>query len=236
MLQETQKINMQFKKPKRISEFSAFFLNSFTSIVILILALKKNLSPLFFGFFILLHILIIYLTKLSEFSPIPVLHYLRPFQGILIILPFISAFGYYFTYLIGGMSDLSQIKAQYCTLFSYLMGFWSILASFSLIGVYFAIMTIVRWFPYFVNIAPTFETPFILYILSIFFALIGLGGWITFNHAIFISLWEKQDFGEQKAKFKQLAYIFLGFSLVFSISGVYLEQMLWEIAINIPLV
>ncbi|RLI64902.1 MAG: hypothetical protein DRO88_06095, partial [Promethearchaeia archaeon] len=168
------------KKRKFIPEMLGLIMAAFSLGLIGFLSWYSLLTP--FGLFgiLLIHTGVILYTKYSEFDPPPILHFFRPFQGLLLISPLLLGLAYFFTFFTQGDNLESSIKfAQFSTQITLLMLIWAFLSTYSIIGVYFSLMTISRWFPFLVQLSGQFDTPLILYFDSIFVALMGLGCWFT---------------------------------------------------------
>ncbi len=215
-------------KHKILPEEVSIFLNMLVSGWIIYLAISDLLNSWHLIVLLLIHVIILYITQYHEFSPSVTLHFLRPLQGILIIAPFLSAVTFFFTIIGGNFTPEVFLRANKCVLIIYAMLIWVLFASLSLIGIYFSIFVIVRWFPYLVQIAPSFNTPFILYIMSVLIALIGIGCWITIVHALYTTIAQKQDFGDQSKHFRQMGLIFLLITVITSIGFFFAEKLLWN--------
>ncbi|MCF2139834.1 MAG: hypothetical protein K9W44_07260 [Candidatus Lokiarchaeota archaeon] len=236
---QTLKLPSSLNKKKKKSHYIPENLGLITTIgisgIILLLAFKDRLSPLGFAGILLFHLLIVIYTKYSEFNPPPILHFLRSYQGLIIMAPFLSGFSYYFTYFSGGFSPNAQNLAQFCVISTYFMLIWAAFAAISFIGFYFAILSIYRWFPFFVQLSVTFNSPLIIYIISVLIGLMGVGCWITFGHALFSTIFQTQDFKGKSREFKKLGWIFLFTALVCSIIFVLIEPTIWQWVQNIEI-
>ncbi|MHA1612210.1 MAG: hypothetical protein ACTSVZ_10950 [Promethearchaeota archaeon] len=220
--------NSIMKKHKILREEASIFLNMLISVLIIYLALLDQLNPWQLGAILIIHIGIIYITYYDEFSPPVILHFLRPLQGILIIAPFLSATTFFFTIIGGNFTAETFMRARMSVLIIYLMLIWTMFAAVSVIGIYFSIFVIVRWFPYLVRIAPSFGTPFILYIMSVLIAFIGVGCWMTLSHALYTTIGQKQDFGDRSKEFQKMGIIFLIITAITSFGLIFAEILLWN--------
>ncbi|MHA1674546.1 MAG: hypothetical protein ACTSYI_13085 [Promethearchaeota archaeon] len=216
------------EKHKILPEEFSIFLNMLVSGWIIYLALLDHLNSWLLIVLLLIHVIVLYITKYHEFSPSVILHFLRPLQGILIIAPFLSVITFFFTVIGGNFTPEVFLLANKCVLIVYLMLIWTLFAAISLIGIYFSIFVIVRWFPYLVQIAASFNTPFILYIMSVLIALIGIGCWITIVHALYTTIAQKQDYGDQSKQYRQIGFIFLLITVITSIGFFFAEKLLWN--------
>lgn len=222
------------KKGKIIPETLSVIFMAIFSGWIAILGFFDVLSPLALLGILLAHTIVIAFSRFSEFDPQPIVHFMRPLQGIFLIFPYLVGFTYYFSLLtLGGNNETSLQYAIFTVKVSSLMFIWAVFSAYSVIGIYFAGFTIYRWFPWLIQLSGAFNTPLILYFQSIFVALVGIGSWFTHSYSIYTVLLQKQDFGEKQRLFRRTGWIILMFSIICSILFLMLEPIVWKNTTNI---
>ncbi len=232
-------VNSAIGKPpikKILPEWLNFLLLLVVGAVTYSLSSLDQLTPLLMVVLFILHFGFCSMTRFTEHEVRPLLHYNRGVQGITILSMLLVSLGYLITFLIdnGSGSYLDAVnRANLCVEYTYLIIIWGFFASISVIGIYFAVLIVVRWFPYLVSMVHQIEPPFILYINVILISLIALGVWITYGIFLFKSILKRENYGPNTEKIFRVAKIHLFFSILFSPLLILFENKIWVYLVNI---
>ncbi len=229
----TNKKKHEFLKSSIREELSLIFL-TVLAIITYILAKNHKLTPILMILCITCHFFICSLTNFQEDEAPSYLHFNRSIEGIILISMVVTGFSYFFTYIFDGGLDIeSSIKrAELCTQLSYYMLLWPLLAGISLIGLYFVITSISRWFPFIVQEVQNLETPFILYIEVIIIGLLALGTWLTYTILIYNALFKKEEYGKMNEIYAKASKNYLIFHFFMGIIFILFESNIFEILIE----
>lgn len=227
---------LQTKKIPRIREEISILLLVGLGITAFVLSMFHYLIPIYMFLILGAHTLIIKVTDFNEKNPHPFLHFNRNFEGTIILSLFLAAFSYFFSYIIYGFNSYAVFIAELCVFYFYLMLLYVILAGITILGIYFAVQSIVLWFPYFIRIDGTtikngaqsiqINLPIILYIDVVLISLMCLGTWFTFTKFIHNSISGKESYGRQTQTYMKTAKLFVIITTILGGFIVYLDLRL----------
>jgi len=111
-------------------------------------------------------------------------------------------------------------RATFCVSITYIVWLWAVISSLSILGGYFAVMSIVVWFPYLSSIDAQISTPLILYFSVIFTALFACAAWITCFIFYFGDLSKREHYGPKTDQYRKVAMVTISFSFAIGIIAI----------------
>lgn len=227
-------INSTLKKPllkKILPEWVNYGILFGISVCVFLLSSLNRLTPPLLLSFLVFHFLICGLTRFNEHETHPVWHFNRGNQGLLLLSIVLISLGYFITYFLDNGSGTildANIRANLVVEYSYIMLLWPLIASISPFGIYFAVSSIVIWFPYLIRMISSINTPFMLYINIIFVALLSLGVWITQCIFFYKVIFNREDYGPNTQKYHQYGILHAILGGILSICLIIFEDFLWH--------
>jgi hypothetical protein len=211
-------------------EISLIFLAIVAGITFL-LSSYHILTPILMLLCFCSHFIICFRTNFKKSKVPSYLHFNRSIEGVLIISMLLVAISYFFTLIFdGGTGETTTaiFRAELCVTYTYIMLIWVIIAGISVVGIYFAVSVVVVWFPYYIQVVTSINTPLILYFDVIILALMGLGAWITYLSFISSAILSLEDFMGSGRKYKRNAIIHCAITSIIGLLLILFNRSIWQ--------